>query len=325
MIDAPIEIVPYDPAWSGMFEAEREAIREVIGPWLTGEIEHVGSTAVPRLAAKPVIDIMAPVASLEASRPALEKLAAIGYCHAPYRADVMHWFCKPSPGHRTHHLHLVPGGSRLWMDRIRFRNALRGDPSLAREYQELKMNLARLHGDDREAYTDAKGPFISTALARHRSTPRIDLVAMERSAENFTLAIAVKKEALGPYVMPKWGWDGELQRRTLEEHWESREFRRIVADGETAGTVSMERKPGEWFFSDFYLLTAFQGRGIGAEVLSRFLREASEAGMPVTLKVIKWNPARTLYERHGFVATGETETHYLMRWDGRSVTQSPAR
>ena len=136
-MEAPIEIVAYDPAWPAMFAAERDAIREAIGPWLTGEIEHVGSTAVPGLAAKPVIDIMAPIAGLETSRPALERLAAIGYCYAPYRDDVEHWLCKPSPSHRTHHLHLVPGGSRLWMDRIRFRNTLRGILVLARQIANL--------------------------------------------------------------------------------------------------------------------------------------------------------------------------------------------
>jgi len=314
MAEAPIEVVAYDPDWPAMFASEKELLRETIAPWLTGEIEHVGSTAVPGLVAKPVIDIMAPVASLEASRPALEKAAAIGYCYFPYRPDVMHWFCKPSAEHRTHHLHLVPGGSRLWMERIAFRNALRGDAALARDYRDLKVRLARDYRNDREAYTDLKGPFIAEALQRRRVPPRIVLVPMDRSAESFTLALTVKKEAMGPYVIPRWGWDAEMQRRTLEEHWASREFRRIVADGEVAGTVSMERKPREWFFSDFYLLTAFQGRGIGGEVLSMFLREAKEANVAVTLKVIKWNPARTLYARHGFAVTGETETHYLMRW-----------
>ena len=317
MAEAPIEIVAYDPAWPAMFDAERELLREAIGPWLTGEIEHIGSTAVPNLVAKPVIDIMAPVASLEASRPALEKLAPLGYCYFPYRPDVEHWFCKPGPEHRTHHLHLVPGGSRKWMDSIRFRNALRGDPALAGEYAALKQSLARTHRNDREAYTDAKEPFIAEALRarRGRWMHSITFIPMERNSRNFDLALAVKKEAMGPYIMSRWGWDAEEQRRTLEEHWETREFWRISAAGAAcAGTISIEKKPTEWFLSDFYLFTAFQGRGIGDAVLRVYLAQAKEAGMPVTLKVIKWNPARTLYERHGFLTTGETETHYLMRW-----------
>jgi GrpB-like predicted nucleotidyltransferase (UPF0157 family) len=168
--DAPIELVGYDASWPALFAAERDALRRAIGPWLRGEIEHIGSTAVPGMAAKPVIDMMAPVESLQASRPALERLAALGYCYAPYREDVMHWLCKPSPRHRTHHLHLVVAGSPLWEDRIAFRDALRADPAVARRYAELKERLAREHRDDREVYTDSKGPFIEFVLRSLRAT-----------------------------------------------------------------------------------------------------------------------------------------------------------
>jgi GrpB-like predicted nucleotidyltransferase (UPF0157 family) len=99
--DASVNIVPYDPAWPIRFEAERELLLDVIGPWLVaGSIEHIGSTAIPGLAAKPVIDIMAGVANLEGSHAALAVLERHQYCYAPYRADVMRWFCKPSPADR---------------------------------------------------------------------------------------------------------------------------------------------------------------------------------------------------------------------------------
>ncbi len=159
-----IELVPYDPGWPAKFASERTVLASVLSPWLTGEIEHVGSTAVPRMLAKPVIDIMAPVESLPASRNAIEAVASAGYCYAPYRADEMHWFCKPSPAHRTHHLHLVPKTSLLWRQRLAFRDALREDPALAREYAALKRELAERFRFDREAYTDAKGPFVARVL-----------------------------------------------------------------------------------------------------------------------------------------------------------------
>ena len=87
-------------------------LRDVLQPWLAGPVEHIGSTAVPGLAAKPVVDIMAGVESLDASRPAIAALERAGYCYAPYRADTEHWFCKPSPQFRTHHLHLMVRGQR---------------------------------------------------------------------------------------------------------------------------------------------------------------------------------------------------------------------
>ncbi len=159
-----VHIVPYDPAWPSLFTTEATALREVLRPWLAGPIEHVGSTAVPGLSSKPVIDIMAAVESLDASRAALLAIGKIGYQYAPHRADVMHWLCKPGFSIRTHHLHLVPYRSPLWRERLRFRDCLRARPALAEEYTALKHRLAELHRFDREAYTEAKGPFIARVL-----------------------------------------------------------------------------------------------------------------------------------------------------------------
>jgi GrpB-like predicted nucleotidyltransferase (UPF0157 family) len=162
--DAPIEIVPADPGWPQRFEQERAPLEQALAPWLTGAIHHVGSTAVPGLAAKPVIDILAGVESLDASRACFERLEALEYRYAPYRPQEMHWFCKPSPAHRTHHLHLVPTGSPRYRDELAFRDALRADGELAGEYERLKRGLAAEHRDDREAYTAAKAGFIARAL-----------------------------------------------------------------------------------------------------------------------------------------------------------------
>jgi GrpB-like predicted nucleotidyltransferase (UPF0157 family) len=169
--EQPVEIVPYDEAWPGLFEDERRRLLDAIRPWLAGPIEHIGSTAVPGLAAKPVVDIMAGVASLEASRPALPVLAELGYCYFPYRPDSEHWFCKPSPFFRTHHLHLVPFDTVQWSGTMAFRDYLRTHADVAAEYQALKTRLAKEFHFDREAYTQAKSPFVTrvTALALQQS------------------------------------------------------------------------------------------------------------------------------------------------------------
>src|SRR6266487_7092415 len=98
------------------------------------------------------------------SRSALDVLGELGYVYAPYRTDVMHWFCKPSFAERTHHLHLVPFRSLVWDERLGFRDCLRSDPGVAHEYAALKYHLAEIHRLDREAYTDAKGAFIARVL-----------------------------------------------------------------------------------------------------------------------------------------------------------------
>jgi GrpB-like predicted nucleotidyltransferase (UPF0157 family) len=170
-MSARIELVPYDVRWPQMFEAERAVLEHVLADWLCGPIEHIGSTAVHGLRAKPVIDIMAPVHGLASSRDATRALATAGYCHFPYKPDVMHWYCKPSAKTRTHHLHLVPFESALWRDRLTFRDTLRRRPDLAEEYEQLKVQLAARFGADREAYTDAKTAFVARVLSTPLGPP----------------------------------------------------------------------------------------------------------------------------------------------------------
>lgn len=163
--DEPIRLVAYDPDWPRRFERERAALAGAIGPWIAGGIHHVGSTAVPGLAAKPIIDILVGVRDLDESRACLEPLGAeLGYLYAPYMAEEMHWLCKPHPSRRTHHLHLVPSGSERYRAELAFRDRLRADAEQAAEYLALKQGLARRFENDREAYTAAKSDFIRRAL-----------------------------------------------------------------------------------------------------------------------------------------------------------------
>ena len=158
-----LAVVAYDPRWPGAFAAEATRIRAALGE-IARRVDHNGSTSVPGLAAKPVIDVMVGVTTLEASRPAIAVMTDAGYAYFPYRAEVMHWFCKPSPAFRTHHVHLVPYGSRLWRERLAFRDHLRRDSAAAAAYAQLKYRLAKQYEFDREAYTDAKEPFVRAIL-----------------------------------------------------------------------------------------------------------------------------------------------------------------
>jgi GrpB-like predicted nucleotidyltransferase (UPF0157 family) len=159
-----IRIAPYDPAWPDSFARERAALEAAIGPWAVGGIHHVGSTAVPGLAAKPIVDILVGVEDLESSRACFEPLARLEYRYAPYLSEEMHWFCKPHPDRRTHHLHLAPATGRRYADELAFRDRLRSDPETAAAYSALKRELAARHSEDREAYTEAKTEFIRGVL-----------------------------------------------------------------------------------------------------------------------------------------------------------------
>ena len=169
-VNEPVALCAHDPAWAQAFELERDRLRALL-PGAFVAIEHIGSTAVPGLAAKSIIDIMAAVESLEGVETLIERLCDNGYTtSAEFNASLTNrkWLMRWRDGHRTHHLHIVVAESAQWHDRLAFRNALRNEPALARRYAELKTELAVRHQDDREAYTDAKSAFVRAAVLASR-------------------------------------------------------------------------------------------------------------------------------------------------------------
>ncbi|HEV2780907.1 MAG TPA: GrpB family protein [Actinophytocola sp.] len=173
------EVHPHDPRWAVRARVESERLTELLGPWLVDGVEHIGSTAVAGLAAKPIIDLMASVGDLNlVVDQASELLAADGWCLIPPELDCRPWrrfFVKPdaSKRRRKAHLHLVRAGDPQWAEMVRFRDALRRDGQLAQRYVELKRRLAQQHGDDREAYTAGKTEFVENVL-RRLSIPELD-------------------------------------------------------------------------------------------------------------------------------------------------------
>lgn len=165
--DARVEIVAYDPHWPALFEAEATRLQQAV-PGL--HLHHIGSTAVPGLRAKPVVDMMALVTDPDAF---VEPIVAVGYEYpAAYNATLegRRWLCRPSAAVRTHHLHLVT--DRQVLDRhLVLRDVLRQDPSLAAEYAELKLHLAQQFASDREAYTHHKSDFINRVLTQYGDRP----------------------------------------------------------------------------------------------------------------------------------------------------------
>jgi GrpB-like predicted nucleotidyltransferase (UPF0157 family) len=131
----------------------------VLEPWLAGGIHHVGSTAVPGLAAKPIVDMIAGVRNLDESRAAYGVLRELAYGHAPHRPAIAHHFTKPGFS-----LHLTEEGSDLWRERLAFRDALLTDTALSAEYEALKRAQAERYGDDLDAYTAGKRELVGRVL-----------------------------------------------------------------------------------------------------------------------------------------------------------------
>ena len=164
-----VRIVPYDPRWPQMFEAEKSLVEDTLGP-LVVETHHIGSTTVPGLSAKPVIDIMVEVRRLEEALDCIAPLAGLGYEFIDHPQNLRRrFFRKGAP--RTYHLHIVERGDDEVADLLDFRDALRDDPALAAEYGALKLELAERYKRDRAIYTEMKTAFVVSTLeakTKHR-------------------------------------------------------------------------------------------------------------------------------------------------------------
>jgi GrpB-like predicted nucleotidyltransferase (UPF0157 family) len=158
-------VVAYDPDWPRRFEQERAVLAAVFAE-SEATIEHVGSTAVPGLGAKPVIDIMVGVSRLTEAEGRIAAVEAAGYEYVQkYESQLpeRRYFRKPRLGPRAYHLHCVVKGGDVWVRHLAFRDYLRAHPEAAAAYDELKRELAVRCS--KEGYTDAKGPFIEGILA----------------------------------------------------------------------------------------------------------------------------------------------------------------
>jgi GrpB-like predicted nucleotidyltransferase (UPF0157 family) len=164
-------IVPYDPGWTARARQFAGELTATLGPWLLRPVEHVGSTAIPGLTAKPVIDLMALVKSKdETAAAAGAALAERSWQHVPPEADDRPWrqsFVRVSDDgqRRLAHLHLMSAGAARWDEQLRFRDGLRASAGLRDEYASVKTRLAADFGSDRERYTAAKADFIRQTLA----------------------------------------------------------------------------------------------------------------------------------------------------------------
>jgi GrpB-like predicted nucleotidyltransferase (UPF0157 family) len=165
-IHEEVALHAWNPRWPALFAAERDRLLGLF-PQIVA-IEHIGSTAVNGLSAKPVIDLMAGVASMDEAKSLAEPLCQSGYTTSPeFNASLTNrqWFMRWANGHRTHHLHAVVHGGAVWQDRLKFRDALRGNAALAAQYLQIKQRVAAEHAKDREAYTRAKAAFVQSVVA----------------------------------------------------------------------------------------------------------------------------------------------------------------
>jgi GrpB-like predicted nucleotidyltransferase (UPF0157 family) len=164
MID-PVVVVPYDPEWPGFFRALGTSLREALGA-VALRIDHIGSTAVPGLAAKPVIDVQISVTSLERLDEYRLPLEQLGFVYRADNPERTKRYFREMPGQRRTHIHVRRAGSWAEQFALLFRDYMRAHPEEAQAYAELKERLAAAYRHDRQGYTEAKGPFIWEVMRR---------------------------------------------------------------------------------------------------------------------------------------------------------------
>lgn len=158
--DPAVRIVDHDPAWPGEAVAELERVGATLGD-LAVRLDHVGSTSVPGLAAKPIIDLQVSVATLEPSAAYVDRLESIGYLFVPFAtAPEYHFFGKPRERPRAVHLHVCAVGSYEELRHLAVRDYLRADPAEAARYEAVKRESARRNPEDRVAYMAGKEAFV---------------------------------------------------------------------------------------------------------------------------------------------------------------------
>lgn len=167
-----VEVHPYDSRWPLIFETAAAELRTALGGSILG-VHHVGSTSVPNLSAKPILDILVSVPNFEQALQLVPHIEALGYV---FRGDEeiedRHYFRRGNDTARTHHLSLATPTSRHYIDTLAFRDALRRDAKLAAEYGDLKMTLAHRFPRDRESYINGKTDFVMGVLRSVQGSAR---------------------------------------------------------------------------------------------------------------------------------------------------------
>lgn len=310
-----VMLEPYSPAWADEYERERGRIAAAVGDRVQG-IEHVGSTAIPGVCAKPVIDIAIAIPTLDTADALAPALAELGY---DYPGDIgipgERIFGRGSTA-RTHLVHAVAAGGAEWRHYVEFRDALRVNRTLATEYHSLKVRLAREFPEDCVAYTRAKSEFIDRVL-RLADPARVRYRLFPAGPSDQSWLERLRRSVYEDLFIDTFGeWDEARHQRHCAECWARGEISLIEVDGVRVGMLQLLERPDAIEIGEIEILPEQQNRGIGSQIMRDTIARADEQRRHVVLSVaLKNERARRLYERLGFREVSRSESHYHMAHD----------
>lgn len=285
-----VDLATYSPEWPACFEHEKTALQRAFAPAAV-DIEHVGSTSVPSLGAKPVIDILLGARSLGEIEARIPELERHGYRYRPELEALLpqrRYFARREEGGLGFHVHAVVHGELFWREHLAFRNLLRADAALALEYFALKSRLAEDFRTDRGAYTEAKAPFIrkvvgsAVLLEDFRPEHSSGLVPMWR--ESFEHGVGI----VDPHPL------AEQERYFRSVVLPDNTVKVATLDGLLVGFVAASRTS----IAQLYVRKDFHRRGVGSRLLD-WAKRQSEGSLSL-FTFARNSGARAFYERHGF-------------------------
>jgi len=289
-VQEEVVLIPYNPGWTKMFEEEKKHLLDCLPHEIIKRIEHFGSTAIPNIAAKPIIDILVEVSSLEETkRVVVPILLAQGYdyfwrpTHGNDGPPFYAWCIKRDiHGHRTHHIHMVERGFEHW-ERLYFRDYLIDRPRVAKEYEQLKIRSAEHFPHDRVAYTAAKTSYIvkTTLLAKAYYEMKKTFVMRIATLSDIDAITEIYNEAI---LTTTATFDTEpktISERTqwFQSHDERHPIWVAVVHGKVVGWISLSIWSDRPAYNDtgetsFYVKSEYRGKGIGRALLQTILHEA---------------------------------------------------
>ena len=285
-----IVIVPYNPAWPWMFEEEKKHLFAWLPHKIIRRIEHFGSTAIPHASAKPIIDILVEVTSLEETKKVIVPiLTAQGYDYfwrPTYGDDGLPfyaWFIKrDTRGIRSHHIHMVERTYEHW-DRLFFRDYLIEHPCLSQVYQQLKIDTAEKFPNDRVAYTAVKTEFIekTTRLAKEYYQMKTSLVTRKATLSDLDAITGIYNEAILTTTATFDTEPKSIRERLqwFQSHDERHPIWAAELDGIVVGWISLSKWSERQAYQEtgetsFYVKSEYRGKGIGSALMQTLIREA---------------------------------------------------
>lgn len=206
-----VKLLPHNPIWLQLFEEEKARLLQALGDKII-DIQHIGSTSIPGIVAKPIIDISVGIKSMKNSHQFIPLLEALGYEYRPNFGgpNIQLMFVKGEEKSRTHYLHLMKYNGQIWQDDILFREFLRRNPKRAKEYANLKQELAKQFADDRTRYTASKADFIKETLKIAKNnldqpSSAETLVKFAQTAKQISTKGKVPKDAVENMDFYTWG------------------------------------------------------------------------------------------------------------------------